>query len=238
MGHGKLVLKTASQEGPPLTSTNAERFPHPSAAHTRGPLSGALAPLATPKSFVLQSSIPDKPPGLGSFIIPLPVDQRLLTLVQYNVKRAILANNAILGLLDMPHNADCRDFTRLPFQIPPPRSIPPSLQPTAIELSVPHNPIYAAIPFPVIRDNLILLEGQFDFGALARDMYGGLFEGFDDIEPQAVMVWGEPWSPEAWEVSEAFLKKWGFVLRGCADLIDGTNRWREIRGEERLVIEL
>jgi hypothetical protein len=41
-----------------------------------------------------------------------------------------------------------------------------------------------------------------------------------------------------WEVTEGFLRKWGFLLEGCDELIESTNRWRALRGEERLIIEL
>ena len=39
-------------------------------------------------------------------------------------------------------------------------------------------------------------------------------------------------------MSEGFVRKWGFLLAGCADVIEFTNRWRDIRGEERLIVEV
>jgi len=93
------------------------------------------------------------------------------------------------------------------------------------------------VPFPAMRDNLILNDGKFDEDDLCCDLVGGLYEGFNDVESRGIMVWGEPWSADGWEVSEGFAKKWGFLLKGCGDLIEATNRWRQRRGESRLVVE-
>jgi hypothetical protein len=35
----------------------------------------------------------------------------------------------------------------------------------------------------------------------------------------------------SWELMEGFVEKWGFLLGGCEVLIEGTNRWRAVRGE-------
>lgn len=85
-----------------------------------------------------------------------------------------------------------------------------------------------------MRDNMILHERKFDFNALAQDVYGGLFEGFSGTENYGFIVWGEPWSPDAWEVSEGFVRKWGFLLQGCTEIFESTNKWRVSRGEEKL----
>jgi len=94
------------------------------------------------------------------------------------------------------------------------------------------------VPFPAMRDNLILNAGTFDEDDLCCDLVGGLYEGFNDVERRGIMVWGEPWSVDGWELSEGFIKKWGFLLKGCVDLIEATNRWRARRGESILVVEV
>jgi hypothetical protein len=58
------------------------------------------------------------------------------------------------------------------------------------------------------------------------------------VEKRGVLVWSDPWRADGWEVTEGFLKKWGRLLKGCRELIESTNRWRELRGEEPLVIEI
>jgi hypothetical protein len=89
-----------------------------------------------------------------------------------------------------------------------------------------------------MRDNLILNAGKYDNDDLCYDICGGLYGGFDDVEQRGLMVWAEPWMSRSWEVSEEFVRKWGFLLKGCTKLIESTNHWRAKRGEQRLVVEV
>jgi hypothetical protein len=175
---------------------------------------------------------------LPPIVFPLSSDHHLLTLVQFNVQRATLANLALLSLMDnIP--LECRAGLSLPpLSIKPPTTIPPSLQPTILQQSTPHSYWISIVPFPPMRDNLILNSGKFDEDELCCDLVGGLYEGFNDVESRGMMIWGEPWSQDGWEASEGFTRKWGFLLKGCGDLIVATNRWRESRGEERLVVDI
>jgi hypothetical protein len=167
---------------------------------------------------------------------PLSPDHHLITLIQYNVKRALLANMAIIGVLDMVHTTKHAIFS-LPALPTLPTALPPSLTPTMLQRIYPHNPLIASVPSPSMRDNLIMYAGHYDLDEMAAAIYGGLFEGFSDDENHGVMVWGDPWRADSWEISDGFAKKWGFLFKNCADLQDATNRWRASRGEKRLVIE-
>jgi hypothetical protein len=51
-----------------------------------------------------------------------------------------------------------------------------------------------------------------------------------------MIVWGEPYLLDSWELTPAFVRKWGRLLEGCEELIRSSNRWRESRGEEKLRI--
>lgn len=55
-----------------------------------------------------------------------------------------------------------------------------------------------------------------------------------------LLVWTTPWDPSGWEVTEGFLRKWGFLLRGDGedDMLTATNRWRALRGEDPIVWEV
>jgi len=172
-------------------------------------------------------------------VFPLAPDHRLITLVQYNVLRATITNMAILSILHtMP--TECRADTAVPthllFDLP--SLVPPALQATALQQSVAHEPWIDAVPIPAMRDNLILNYDSIDQDDLCCDLLGGLYEGFDDVALTGVIVWSQPWHVGGWEVSEGFARKWGFLLKGCAELIESTNRWRDMRGEDRLVLEI
>ena len=183
-----------------------------------------------------KDSIPDRP--TPTIIFPLSADHCLITLVQYNVLRAMLFNMSILSLLDSLPMECIRSFGISVLDATPPERIPLDLQPTLLQQSTPHPFWIKTIPFPAMRDNLILLAGKYDSDDLCNDLGQALYNGFDDVERRGCLVWGEPWRGYGWEVSEGFVRKWGFLLKGCADVIDSTNRWREVRGEDMLVIEI
>jgi len=92
----------------------------------------------------------------------------------------------------------------------------------------------------VWRDNFILAAGSYDEDELWSDTVGGLFEGFPDSEcaKRGVIAWSPPWDVSGWEISEGFWRKWGWLMRGCGDVLEATNKWRELRGEEPLVVEI
>lgn len=176
---------------------------------------------------------PDEPPP--QIIFPISADHCLITLVQYNVIRAMIFNMAILSLLGhLPHG--CTSTFNVPsLGVVPARSIPPDLQYTPLQQSRPHPYWISVIPVPRLRDNLILSAGKYDEHEFCYDLGLGLYEGFDDIERRGLLVWGQAWRGHGWEVSEGFFRKWGFLLGGCSELIESTNCWRELRGDNRLV---
>lgn len=53
-----------------------------------------------------------------------------------------------------------------------------------------------------------------------------------------ILSWSDPWDISGWEFTEKFVSKWGFLLQGCPDVVNAANRWRALRGEEPLVVEL
>jgi hypothetical protein len=169
---------------------------------------------------------------------PLSADHCLITLVQYNSVRAMLFNMSILSMMDyLP--LGCGRSLRIPhFGAIAPDMIPSDLQPTVVQKSTPHLYWIDAIPFPRLRDNLILMSGKYDSDDLLYDLGQGIYEGFDDVERRGYLVWGDSWIANEWEVSEGFVKKWGFLLAGCTDVIESTNRCRDIRGEDRLISEV
>ena len=119
-------------------------------------------------------------------------------------------------------------------------SIPPSLAPTLLQRSTTQELWIDILPMGAFRDNLILAttHGSIDVDEFCGDMLGGLFEGYNDLELKGVLCWSDPWCADGWEVTEGFLRKWGFVIKGCQELMDATNRWRALRNEEPLVLEL
>ncbi|RDW73409.1 hypothetical protein BP6252_07316 [Coleophoma cylindrospora] len=175
----------------------------------------------------------------ATIIFPLSRDH-LIVLLQFNVLRASIANRSLLsGIPNIPLSQCSSSALHISAELPSPHLIPATLHPTLLQRTVPHEDWIDIIPHPVLRDNILLAVGTFDEDALWSDVIGGLFEGFpgSEIEQRGVIAWSPPWHVSGWEVSEGFLRRWGWSLKGCEDMLDATNKWRSMRGEEPLAYD-
>lgn len=168
---------------------------------------------------------------------PLSLDHQLFILVQHNALQGMLTNMAILMRLSGQDFQGWDNFYTEGLSIPSEKS-PPSLRFTHKQRTVPHETWIDVIPWACMRDNVIRHQDQFDTDELCADFLGGFEEGINDSEGRGILLWGDPWCETAWELSETFVRKWWFLLRGCNDLITSTNKWRQARGEKRLAISL
>ncbi|KAI8625024.1 hypothetical protein F5Y19DRAFT_280114 [Xylariaceae sp. FL1651] len=160
---------------------------------------------------------------------PLPADH-LLTLVRYNLYRACAANAQILGLEPRSMHEDIPS----PFSIPGSfscLSLPPSLHPTEAQVTIRHHPYMDLFPFGRLRDNLLLADGTFEDDELCADLGGKN----STTEHTGLVVWGEPWDPMGWEISEYIARKWAWLFTGCEQLLLATDSWRNQRGEPPLL---
>ncbi|EPE36388.1 hypothetical protein GLAREA_05726 [Glarea lozoyensis ATCC 20868] len=162
-------------------------------------------------------------------LIASPRTDLLLTLIQYNVFRALVSNTHALGVgfewlegeatssfyTDTWNSVDC----------------PAVLRPTQLQRTVEHHPWIDLFPFPALRDNILRQGEEFDDDELCYNLVEVCHA---PSERSGLIVWGEPSEPRNWEVSEGFLERFAWVLGGCWELRDSTNYWREKRGEELL----
>jgi hypothetical protein len=162
----------------------------------------------------------------------------LIHLIQFNVYRALLTNVYTLGLtpeiMDMDIPSPFTTFGPVHIE----RLLPPALQPTRFQRSIIHHPYIDVFPFPFIRDKLLLPNEDFDDEDLCLDLVGGYRSAAGAGHTAGLIVWGEPWDPFAWELTEVFATKWRWILEGCVEIVESTNYWRAKRGEERLAIDL
>lgn len=49
---------------------------------------------------------------------------------------------------------------------------------------------------------------------------------------RGLIVWGEPHDMRSWEATPSFLANWPWVMEGCHELVESSNHWRLMRGEE------
>ncbi|KAL4953471.1 hypothetical protein BDW69DRAFT_165177 [Aspergillus filifer] len=171
-----------------------------------------------------------------SYLAGSPQIEHLIGLTRLNVHYAINQNIRAIG---MTGEWACGDDDISIFNLLAPHhlayneeNIPISLRPTHIQRTIPHHPWLDFFPFPKMRDRLILAEHLYDDDELCHD----LMAFWDTRNTQATLiVWGQSWDPLSWEVTEGFLAKWGWLLRGSPELLLSTNYWRRSRGERPLI---
>jgi hypothetical protein len=170
--------------------------------------------------------------AMKNFTENSPKADQLINLSRMNILRAAYDNVLALG---MSAEWMCRDDAVSILSRAGPalshHAIPLSLRATSLQQQVPHHPWLDAFPFPRMRDNLILAGDSLDDDELCHD----LTAFWDTRRSDAtLLVWGTPWDPRNWEVTEGFAKKWGWVLRGSPEILVSTNKWRVKRGERVL----
>lgn len=116
--------------------------------------------------------------------VPLPVDQKLLTLLHFNLVRALTHNVLLLGCDPDALHMDLNSAFAPPCDLPSAnpqgvvlQKLPQSLRPTALQRMVPHHPEVDVYPFPAFRDNLILAGESIDDLELCMDVLYGVEGG-------------------------------------------------------------
>lgn len=167
-----------------------------------------------------------------------PRPEHLLRVVQVNVFHALAQNAVALGLSTSWLLCDSiSPFGQIgpPVPVTLPPSHPASLTPTPLQVSELHHPWVDLLPWPILRDRILHMSAAelIDEDDLCHDIVE-----FDTTqgssEKAALIVWGAPWDPKGWEASPAFLRKWGWILENCEEILEATNYWREKRGEKKL----
>ncbi|KAH8690312.1 hypothetical protein BGW36DRAFT_307796, partial [Talaromyces proteolyticus] len=182
----------------------------------------------------------------------------LLSLIQYNVSRGLRWNKALLKQLVSyampslpPLGVFDDDILFFGYSIitRASQNLPNCLAPTRSQMANVHSTWINILPFPKLRENLMNCEASFDHGEFMHDLVGGLVDvtrftrpilHADDDEVttgrNGLIIWGEPYLMESWEATPGFLTKWGWVVEGCQELIESSNRWRTARGEEAIKV--
>ncbi|TVY26012.1 hypothetical protein LHYA1_G005486 [Lachnellula hyalina] len=187
----------------------------------------------------------------ASFLHPkttLSLDHKLLTLMHFNLVRALTRITLLLGVDPDDMHLDIESPFHSTASSLSISELPPSLRPTEMQLTVPHHPEIDIFPFPRIRDNMIAAIDVLDDMELCQDIaFGvddrsgerrGVDQGdcaeIDHSRRTGLIVWGDPWLQSSWEVDQEFAKKYKGLFEGCEELIRSTNFWREKRGESPL----
>lgn len=115
--------------------------------------------------------------------------------------------------------------------------LPPSFQPSPIQLSVPHHPMLDIIPWSSLRDKLILMYAMPPAlrPKIAQDDSTSLMQlghDYEDPTEPFVVNGSDGWSEDDWELGGAFLRNWWWAVD--QEIITRTNAQRLKRGMPRL----
>lgn len=147
---------------------------------------------------------------------------------QFNIIRAMFENAATM---ELTMDILCEDIASL-FNIAGPITfqLPSSLHPTSTQKQIIHHPWIDLLPVRSFRNTLIVRMAEYDDEELCGDLYG-LNSTSGEV---GLIIWGEPWDPLAYEVSEQVVEKWGWILEDSPELLASSNYWRRKRGEKPL----
>jgi hypothetical protein len=194
-------------------------------------------------AFLVSRSKSDPNFDFNQIVQPISADH-LLTLLHFNLVRGLTANIVSMGVDPKLMHTDILSPFTSTERPDPGLHLPPMLRPTSLQRSIPHHPEIDVLPFPQMRDNLLRAIWDYSDFELCMDILGldanapSMTEVDRTDMTTGLIVWGEPWDPASWEVSERFARKWQWLLHGCAEALESTNYWRRRRGEPALVLEL
>lgn len=165
-----------------------------------------------------------------------PSSDNLFVLVKFNVFRALVSNCNDLGIAvrDTLVDEGVSPFPNSAEESLNLIHVPAALWPTDLQKRLPHHPWIDTLPISKMRDNLLEADEAYDGDSLCTALVG---QGNNASSDTGMVIWGEPWDPAGWEVTQPFLQQWGWVLKGCYQLADATNSWRRKRGERSLNFE-
>ncbi|KAG8966673.1 hypothetical protein FRC03_011508 [Tulasnella sp. 419] len=107
------------------------------------------------------------------------------------------------------------------FRRNPSYCLPRSLNPTLVQRTVAHEQIIDAVPFPELRDRLILLKDRFSLPEVMHLLFL-----YTTIHGDDVLQHGN------WEVQKQWMDRFPFLVD--EPMINIANRWRRERGEQEL----
>ncbi|KAI1170561.1 hypothetical protein F4777DRAFT_591869 [Nemania sp. FL0916] len=181
------------------------------------------SPSASHDSEITDMSFPDS--------YYLPVNE--LTLLKGFMRIAIRLRCNTTTIWDIGANSPFNDGTHT---VQTTQELPQVWRPTLSQSNIPHHPVIDLLPWPNVRDRLIMLM------ALPEDARPpaaagplGIAQLTYDLEDAAegIRIWGDnPCEPSSWEVGQVLLERWWFVFD--RQVIEQSNHWRELRGAAAL----
>jgi hypothetical protein len=185
--------------------------------------------------FVDTASFINSPSSLTEQGFP---DSYHLPVLQLTLLKAVLRIadrlNCKQGLWDLGGNSAFNTGTATPASL-----LPPAWQPTQSQVDIPHHPMFDVLPWPAVRERVILITSLPDELRPPRAQGSLACVNFAyDLEDTAegVRIYGEdPYDPGNWELGQVAFERWWWLFDST--IIDTSNRWRRARGAPPLLLK-
>ncbi|KAI1081598.1 hypothetical protein F5B20DRAFT_578929 [Whalleya microplaca] len=188
---------------------------------------------------------PTNPPGSGLSLDEVETlsfpDSYLLPVNERTLMRAFLRIGARIGCTssfwDIASNSPFNDGTHTALSA---QQLPPTWQPTPSQRSMPHHPVIDFLPWPGVRDRLLMILCLPDAvrppaaaGPLALTQFA--YDMEDSAE--GIRIWGgDPCESSSWEVGQVLFERWWFLFD--RKIVEQSNHWRDLRGAAALTMRL
>ncbi|KAK1527811.1 hypothetical protein CPAR01_12369 [Colletotrichum paranaense] len=169
-----------------------------------------------------------------NWTLQLPTPRDLPALTRLNAFDALARNALVLGIpveLIESDDGDSLFIHQGPERPGSSEVLPPHLSPTALQRTVKHHPWLDLFPIPKMRDNILrgIQSGEIDEDELCNALVCDLLD-LDSPSKSSLVIWGDAWDLNGWELGPEFFRRWGGLVQGCPEVLTATNYWRQKRG--------
>ncbi|UQC73431.1 uncharacterized protein CLUP02_00075 [Colletotrichum lupini] len=170
----------------------------------------------------------------SNWTLQLPIPRDLPALTRLNAFDALARNALVLGIpveLIESDDGDSLFIHQGPERPGSSEVLPPHLSPTALQRTVKHHPWLDLFPIPKMRDNILrgIQSGEIDEDELCNALVCDLLD-LDSPTKSSLVIWGDAWDLNGWELGPEFFRRWGGLVQGCPEVLTATNYWRQKRG--------
>ena len=164
-------------------------------------------------------------------------DEAHLEILELDLLRGCMAIASRLEVHDQIWSLDAQSpFTDPNISLSRYSQIPDNLQPTLVQMTVPHHPMLDLLPWAAVRDRMITVMSQpVEVRPPQAASPLALLDFVYDIEDssEGIRISGsDPYASDNWEVGEKVFKSWWWIFD--RDVIRRSNELREKRGAPAL----
>jgi len=193
-------------------------------------LTSSPSPVSSSDSWRQSNGLPHPDFPIFDEVFDFP-DETHLPMLELNLLRGAMSVAQRLNVDSVIWSLDANS----PFHNSSPElyvHLPPNLQPTPLQLAKAHHPVLDILPWPSVRERLIMVFAQpMALRPPAAKSPTALVDLVYDLEDSAegIRIWGDdPYLDHNWEVGKKFFSNWWWALD--SQVVNRSNQLRKERG--------